>query len=67
MEVCDRIRARDNGITVCWVPAHSGAQGNKIADQYAKAAAARSAPCSDGVTDEHLRETSLSHITRTAT
>ena len=39
IEVCSRILARDNEVTIRWVPAHSGASGNEVADEYAKSAA----------------------------
>ena len=57
MEACDRIHSRDNEVTVRWVLAHSGAQGNEKADQFAKVATARAAPGSDEVTDEQRWET----------
>jgi ribonuclease HI len=47
MEVCDRVLARDNEVTIRWVPAHSRVEGNEQADSYAKAAARRTAPCND--------------------
>ena len=34
MEVCDRILARDNQVTIRWVPAHSKVEGNEKADDY---------------------------------
>ena len=39
IEVCKRITARDNSVTIRWVPAHSGAEGNEVADDYAESAA----------------------------
>ena len=44
IEVCSRILARDNDVTIRWVPAHSGATGNEVADRYAKSAATGDAP-----------------------
>ena len=67
MEICDRVLARDNDVTIRWVPAHHGIQGNEKTDGFAKAAAGRSAPCSDGVSNELRWETSLSRVTRSAT
>ena len=68
MEACDRILSRDNQVTIRWVPAHIKVEGNEKADAYAKAAAARTAPCCDEETPTELRdEASLSYMTRTAT
>ena len=39
MEVCDRLASRGNGLTVRWVPSHPGAEGNEVADEWAKMAA----------------------------
>ena len=44
MEVCGRVLARDNEVTIHWVAAHHGVAGNERADEYAKAAASRSIP-----------------------
>ena len=49
-----------------WVPAHYGAPGNEVADEYAKAAAESSSP-DDAVRDDYRWETSLSHMARVAT
>ena len=43
IEVFSRILARDNDVTVRWVPAHSGASG-EAADEFAKSAATGDAP-----------------------
>ena len=59
--------ARDNEVTIRWVPTHSGAPGNEKADESAKAAASQTAPCSNSVSDELRWEASLSHMTRYAT
>ena len=39
IEVCSRLRARDNMVHVRWVPAHIGIEGNEVADTFAKEAA----------------------------
>lgn len=65
MEVCSRVLARDNEVTVRWAPANHGATDKKTAGGYAKAAAEGSAP-HDGVPDEYRWETSLAHMIRTA-
>lgn len=65
-EVCSRVLGRDNEVTTRWVPAHTGITGNKGADEYAKAAAGNEAPYSE-VLEEYWWETSLSHMTWTAT
>ena len=39
MGTCDRVLARDDEVTIRWVPAHSKMTGNEQADMYAKAAA----------------------------
>ena len=71
MEVWDRVLARDNEVTIRWVPAHSRVAGSEQADTYAKAAARRSAPHNNGddddVPDGLLTEASLSHMSRSAT
>ena len=51
MEVCSRALARDNEITIRWVPAHHGITGNERADEFAKAATGRKVTCSEDVTD----------------
>ena len=60
-----RILARDNEITVRWVPTHHEVPGNEKADEFARAAAEGSCP-DDAVPDEYRWETSLSYVTRVA-
>ena len=68
IEVCDRIHARGDQVTIRWVPSHAGVAGNETADRYARAAADRAAPCQDEATPEELLdEASLLNMTRTAT
>ena len=66
IEVCSRILARDNDVTIRWVPAHSGASGNEVADRYAKSAAVGDAPV-EVIPEGYGDEPSLSHMTRVAT
>ena len=56
IEVCTRILARDNEVTIRWVPAHSGASGNEVADEHTKAAATGDAP-SEEIPDGYHNET----------
>ena len=44
IEVCSRILARDNDVTIRWVPANNGASSNEVPDEYAKATAIGEAP-----------------------
>ena len=68
LEVCDRVLARENEVTIRWVPAHSRVAGNKQADSYTKIAARRTAPYNDDDVPEALMtEASLSHMSRSAT
>ena len=66
IEVGTRITARDNSVTIRWVPAHSGAEGNEVADDYAKSAATGSSPV-EAIPEGYAGETSLSHMTKVAT
>ena len=64
IEVCSRLRARDNMVQVRWVPAHIGIEGNEVTDTFAKEAAGGR---QYSVEDRQLREASLSHLSRLAT
>ena len=66
IEVCSRILARDNEVTIRWAPAHSGATGKEVADRYAKSAATGEGPTEE-IPEGYVGETSLSHMTRVAT
>lgn len=43
-EGCTKIIARDNEVTIRWVPAHHGAPGNEKAYKYTKAVAEGTSP-----------------------
>ena len=66
IESCTRAMARDNEVTIRWVPSHHGVVGNEKADEFTRAAAERNRPDS-AVPDELRWGTSLSHMTRVAT
>ena len=66
IEVETRLAAAGNRVTIRWVPAHAGAEGNEVADQYAKDAATGRAP-SERLSEGYAEETSLAHMTRVAT
>ena len=51
IEACAKLVARDNGVTIRWVPAHQGALGNEVADECTKAAA-EGENASDSVPDD---------------
>lgn len=65
MEVCSRVRDRDNKATICWVPAHGGIIGNE-SGRLRQICGQGGASCEE-VPDECRWETSLSHMTRLAT
>ena len=44
IEVEPRLATAGNEVTIRWVPAHAGAEGNEVADRYAKDAANRQGP-----------------------
>ena len=64
--VCSRILTRDNEVTARWVPTHSGAVGNEVADRYAKSAAIGEDSVEE-IPEGCPAETPLSHLTRVAT
>ena len=66
IEVCSRAIANDNSVTIQWVPAHSGATGNEVADRYAKGAATGEGLV-EAIPEGYAAETSLSHMTRVST
>ena len=66
IEVETRLAAAGNRVTVRWVPAHAGAEGNEVADRYAKDAATGRAPREE-LPKGYAEETSLAHMTRVAT
>ena len=66
IEVETRPAAAGNRVTIRWVPAHAGAEGNEVADQYAKDAANGRAPREE-LLGGYAEETSLAHMTRVAT
>ena len=68
-ESCKRVLARNNEVTIRWVSANSKVAGSEKVDEFAKAAASRSAPQNDDddVPDGLPMKTSLSHMSRSAT
>ena len=66
IETCTRVLARDNEVSIWWVPARHGVLGNEKADEHVKAAAEGGRPDTEDP-DEYRWETSLSHTIRVAT
>ena len=66
IEVETRLAAAGNRVTIYWVPAHAGAEGDEVADQCAKDAATGRAP-RERFAEGYAEETSLTHMTRVAT
>ena len=64
IEVCSRLVQRGNEVTVRWVPAHVGVEGNEVADRFVKEAA--EGP-QHSVEDQLRWEASLSHLSRVTT
>ena len=66
IEVGSRLAAAGNEVTIRWVPAHAGAEGNEVADRYAKDATTGRAPREE-LREGYAEETSLARMTRVAT
>ena len=66
IEVGSRLAAAGNEVTIRWVPAHSGAEGNEVADRFAKDSATGRAPGKE-LLEGYAAETSLAHMTRVVT
>ena len=66
IEVGSRLAAAGNEVTIRWVPPHAGAEGNEVADRYAKDAATGRAPREE-LPKGYAEETSLAQMTRVAT
>ena len=64
IEVCSQLVQRGNEVTVQWVPAHVGIEGNEVADRFAKEAAEGR---QHSVEDRLRWEASLSHLSRVVT
>ena len=60
----DSLCGRDNTLTIRWTPSHERVAGNEQADATAKRAAEGR---EERAEPEHLREASLSHLTRKTT
>ena len=65
IEACSRVLARNNDVAIRWVPAHSGAVGNEVADRYAKSTTSGEDPVEE-MPEGYADKTSLSHMTRFA-
>ena len=66
IEVCSRVIGNDNSATIRWVPTHSGASGNEVADRYVKNAASGEEPV-EAIPEGYAAQTSLPHMTRVPT
>ena len=66
IEAETRLAAAGNRLTIRWAPAHAGAEGNEVADQYARDAPTGRAP-RERLLERYAEETSLAHMTRVAT
>ena len=64
IEVCSRLIQSGNKVTVRWVPAHVGVEGNEVADRFAKEAAEGH---QHSVSDKLRWEASLSYLSRVTT
>ena len=61
IEICTYTTARDNSVTVRRVPAHSGAEGNEVADDYAGSVGTGEEP-GEAIPEGCANERSLSHM-----
>ena len=66
-EVCTRLMARQNEITILWCPAHKDVAGNEFADGLAKETAERRSRGFPEAPDQVRWQASLSHLVRRAT
>ena len=62
--MCSYLIQSGNEVTVRWVPAHVGVEGNEVADRFAKEAAEG---LQHSVSDRLRWEASLSHLSRVTT
>ena len=67
MEVCGRVTARDNEVTISWVPAHSGVQETKRRMLWPRRRQARRPRAATRSQTSYGGGTSLPHMTRSAT